>query len=350
MQSVRSEMRLSEGKLPNDLLAAFLRELGAGDSRLLIAPGVGQDIAAVELSGEEVLLLKTDPITFATESIAYYSVAVNANDIATAGAQPRWLLATLLFPLGTTAEQVRQTMAELHAAATEFGMQICGGHTEITDAVQRPIISAHAAGTVSRSRLIDKKNMQEGDRLLLTKGIAIEGTSILAREFAALLRERGASEALLGKCRRFLREPGISIVCEARIAADTGAVTAMHDITEGGLATALEELSVAGRHRIRVFRNRIPILEETQKISAMLGIDPLGLIGSGSLLIACTVHAADALLQSIGAAGIRAVCIGEVLEGGTGIEAVSGPGGSAIPWPHFEVDELARVFQEMRSG
>lgn len=348
LEEVRDLLRfhtpLPTGKLPNDLLADFIEELGWSRGDLLVAPGMGEDAAAVALAGEEVLVLKSDPVTFATDAIGYYAVVIGANDIATCGAVPRWLLTALLFPPDTCAADVRRTMHALEQAARAHGMRICGGHTEITDAVRRPVIVAQAAGTVSRAGLIEKKNMRTGDRILLTKGIAVEGTSILAREFPALLRRLGVGEELLDRCRAMLHAPGISVLEEAGIAAESGAATAMHDVTEGGLATALEELGAAGGHRLRVYRDRIPVLPETKHICDRLEIDPLGLIGSGSLLIACARERSAGLLASLRASGIEACCIGEVLESGCGIEALSDEGGSPVAWPHFEADEIARVF------
>jgi len=338
---------LPAGKLPNDLLHQFLADLGAGDPTLLIGPGVGEDAAALPLMGEEVLVLKSDPITFATDAIGFYAVTVNANDIAACGATPRWLLASLLFPVGTNAAQVRLAMQELHRAAHGQGLILCGGHTEVTDAVTRPTVAAQIAGTVSRRELISKRNMKEGDRVLLTKRLAIEGTSVIAREFPGLLRELGMGEDEIARCRNFLFDPGIGVVKEAQIAAHSGNVSAMHDITEGGLSTALQELSSAGGHCIRVYRDRIPVYEETERVCRLLDLSPLGLIGSGSLLIACDSSAADPLLAELRAAGIEAVCLGEVLQSGTGVEAADADG-NTMPWPQFETDEIARLFSNPR--
>jgi hydrogenase expression/formation protein HypE len=343
---IRLHGPLPAGKLPNDLLQRFLADIDDGAS-LLIAPAVGEDVAAVPLAGEEVLVLKSDPVTFAADAAGYYAVTVNVNDIATSGATPRWLLASLLFPVGTNAVQVGIAIQELQRAAKEQGLILCGGHTEITDAVTRPVVAAQVAGTVSRGQLIHKRNMAEGDRILMTRRLAIEATSIIAREFPQRLRESGMSEAEIERCRGFLLDPGISVLREARIAAQSGAVSAMHDITEGGLATALRELSSAGGHRIRVYRDRIPVYEETEALCRMLGLNPLGLIGSGSLLIVCNASAAEGLLAALGAAGIDAVCVGEVLQGDTGVEAVDQKG-NEVTWPDFEVDEITRLFSDPR--
>jgi hydrogenase expression/formation protein HypE len=337
---------LPPGKLANDILGRCLAPLTSTPSPLLIGPGIGEDVAALPLVGEEVLVLKSDPITFAADAMGVYAVSVNINDIATSGATPRWLLTSLFFPVGVNACQVDLVMHELHEAAQNHGLLVCGGHTEITDAVTRTIISVQIAGTASRCELINKKNLAKGDCVLLTKKLAIEGTSILAREFPDHLRAVGISEAELARNRAFLFEPGISILKEARIAAHHQGVSAMHDITEGGLSTALLELSTAGGHRIRAHLDRIPVYEETEKVCGLLGLNPLGLIASGSLLIACRAAKADELIGSLCVAGIDTVALGEVLDAGTGVEAVD-KDGKPSPWPHFETDELARFVSEL---
>ena len=340
---VRLHSPLRNGKLPNELLARFLGE--CVDPSLLIPPGVGEDVAAIQLDGEDVLVLKSDPVTFATDAIGYYAVVVNVNDLATSGAAPRWLLTTLLFPAETSAAQAGQVMKELREVALQHGLLLCGGHTEITDAVTRPVVVAQAAGTVPRTNLVDKRGMRGGNKILLTKGMAVEGTCIIAREFPQKLRRMGMSARQIEKCRRFLYDPGISILKEARIAARSGRVTAMHDVTEGGAATALEELSAAGGRRIRVFVDRIPVLKETRRICDFLEMNPLGLIGSGSLLICCERDHCEELMRSIREAGIAVTCIGEVLDKGAGIEAVDLKRGRPAELPRFEVDEIARLFE-----
>jgi len=345
---IESLFPLQAGKLPNRILENFLADLDIKSDSLLVAPGVGEDIAAVELRGEEVLVLKSDPITFATDAIGYYSVIVNINDIATSGAVPRWLLASLLFPLGTCAGQVWEVMSELNRVAGRHDLILCGGHTEITDAVNRPVVVAQAVGTVDRQGLIEKRNMKEGDHILLTKGIAVEGTCIIAREFPNLLREAGMSVEEIEICRRFLDQPGISVVEEARIAAASGIVSAMHDVTEGGLATALLELSCAGNHQLRVYRDRIPVLKETERICRALNLDPLGLIGSGSLLIVCSPEHSENLVCQLQSAGIKAHNIAVVMGEGSGVEALAGQDMNRVSWPHFEVDEIARLFQGVK--
>lgn len=337
---LRLGMALPSGKLPNDLLREFLAEFKFEDPSLLINPGVGEDIAAVDVDREEVLVLKSDPITFATDAIGQYAVLVNANDIATAGAVPRWLLTTLLFPPGSTPSAIWCMVRELRELTRRWGITLCGGHTEITDAVRRPVISGMMAGTVRRQDLIDKRRMRSGDRILLTKAVAVEGTAIIAREFGRKLQALGMTAGEVQSCRGFL--DGISILPEAAVAAAVEGTSAMHDVTEGGIATALEELSAAGGFALKVNVDRIPIFPETRSLGRLLRFDPFGLIGSGSLLICCRPRTSDRLTAQLRRRGIRVTMIGEVAERGSGVQAIKN--GRPTRWRSFEVDEIARLF------
>lgn len=337
---VHMGLPLKAGKLPHHYLESFLGDCVFDDLSVLARPGVGEDIAAVNVENEDVLVLTSDPITFTAEKIGEYAVLVNANDIATAGAVPRWLLTTLLFPMATTPSMVRHVMAELTRVCRRWGITLCGGHTEITDAVTRPIVTGMMAGTVKKDRFLDKSRMRPGDLILLTKGVAVEGTAIIAAEFEDRLTGLKVPKDVIDRAKGFLSH--IGILEEARIASETPGVKAMHDVTEGGLATALEEFSIAGGYGIRVHMKKIPVFPETQTLSRALGVDPLGLIGSGSLLICCRPEIKASLMGQIRDAGIDTACIGEVLNVEPGIAPVSD--GDEVNWPRFDVDEVARLF------
>ena len=337
---IRLGTALPAGKLPNELLQAFLDQFGFDDPSVLIKPGVGEDTTAISVENEEILILKSDPITFATDAIGRYAILINANDIATSGAAPRWFLTTLLFPIGSTVSAIRQVMRELHTVCGEYGITLCGGHTEITDSVTRPIVIGMMSGTVSKSNLIDKQNIAKGDKVLLTKAVAVEGTAIIAREFGNRLRDLGVAEHEIEQCRQFLSS--ISILEEAEMASHAPGVSAMHDVTEGGLATALEELSIAAGRRISVDMDKIPIFPQTAKICRLLDINPFGLIGSGSLLICCKPNCSQDLMNTIREAGVDIACIGEVMAAGEGISATRKD--RKFEWPRFEADELTRLF------
>ena len=336
---IRLGLPLAPGKLPNDLLERFLAHFQVDDPSVIVRPGIGQDTAAVDIAGADTLVLTSDPITFATDRIGHYAVLVNANDMATSGALPRWLLASLLFPGGTTPSDVWQVMNDLTRVCRRYGIFLCGGHTEITDAVRRPVINGTMVGTVPRAALVNKSAMAPGDRVLLTKAVAVEGTAIIAREWGAELERRGVEKEVLSRSRRLIE--AIGVLEEARICHDLPGVTALHDVTEGGLATAVRELAAAGGGGLHLYLDRVPVFDETRRICELMALDPLGLIGSGSLLICCRPDSADVLSQRLEAAGIRVTTIGVVTAAGTGIQAEAG--GRPADWPAFEVDEIARL-------
>jgi hydrogenase expression/formation protein HypE len=337
---VRNGLPLPNGKFPSDMLGEFFGHLNHDDRRFLIQPGIGEDTAAIDMADRDTLVVTSDPITFVTDRIGTYTVLINANDIATAGAVPQWLMTTLLFPGGSTPSQIFQVMTDIHQACKAWGITLCGGHTEITDAVRRPVVVGTLGAAMERADLIDKKNMRPGDHILLTKGVAVEGTAIIAQTFAERLMAAGLEADELAAARDLVHH--ISILPEAAIARATAGVSAMHDVTEGGLATALTEVSTAGGHAIEIHLDRIPILPLTTRICAALDIEPLGLIGSGSLLIVCRPGTADGLLRAINDQGIAAACIGEVKKPGQGVVAYQD--GAPARWPEFEVDEIARLF------
>jgi hydrogenase expression/formation protein HypE len=336
---IRRGLPLPTGKLPADLLEHALSGLVAADPSVLVGAAVGEDAAAIDIEAEEVLVLASDPVTLAADALSRYAVLVNANDVATSGATPRWLIVTLLFPPGSTASEIAVLVEGIQAVCADNGIALCGGHTEISDAVSSPLVVGTMAGTAKRAELIVKRRMGRGDRILLTKAIAVEGTGLIAREFAERLLAGGMTSAEVAASAAFLDR--IGVLEEAQVARRFPGVTAMHDVTEGGLATAVRELGAAGCRRLRLHLDRIPIYPETARICGILDLDPLGLIGSGSLLITVAADEAGTLAVALAEVGIEVSDIGEVLEQGEGVEALR-DGVPAI-LPRFERDEVSRL-------
>ena len=335
----RLGLPLPQGKLPNELLSRHLHSLAGGDPAVLLPAAVGEDVSALDMTGVEVLVAHGDPITLAGGDLGRYAVLVNANDIATSGGEPRWLLTTVLFPTGTTPSQAMALLSEISATAAAENIVLAGGHTEVSDVVSRPVVSATMLGVVRRADLRDKRQALPGDKVIFTKQLAAEGTALLARELGERLRGLGMSDSELDDCRSLLDR--LSIVPEARLATGFAGVRALHDVTEGGLATALRELAVACHHGIIVHLERIPVFPETIRVCELLEVDPLGLIASGSLLICCRPAEAAAVTTVLHDALIEAVEIGEVGEPGGGVTALER--GRPAAWPEFAVDEAARV-------
>jgi len=333
---------LPPGKLPLNLLDRLLRGYTGGDARVLIGPRVGED-ATVIAFGDTCLVAKTDPITFVTDEIGRYAIHVNANDIATMGAVPRWFLATLLLPQNRTdAAMVKDIFASIHSAAEEIGVCVCGGHTEITVGLDRPIVVGQMLGEVSREDLVRSDGLRAGDALLLTKGLGIEATAILAREKAEGLRKQGMSSADLRRARNYLHEPGISVLKEARIACGAARAHAMHDPTEGGVATALRELALASGVGLALEADAFFVSRQTRRICAACRLDPLGVISSGALLIGVAPQDGAPVRNAIQTAGIRCDIIGRAEEPAFGLKLRRS--GSWIDLPTFERDEITKIF------
>jgi hydrogenase expression/formation protein HypE len=327
------------GKLPSDFLARLLARAPLTDPRVLVGPGTGLDCAVIDL-GDRCLVLKSDPVTFATDQIGWYAVQVNANDIATTGADPRWMLATLLLPEGKAdGEMVEGIFDEFSRACLDLGISLVGGHTEVTHGLDHPVISAALIGEVERGKLVLPGGAQPGNHLLLTKGVPVEAVSILAREFPQRLSEI-LSQAELDEARDYLFKPGISVVRDARLAVRAGRVTAMHDPTEGGLVSALWELAEASHTRLVVDPTAVPVPGLARRICDHLGIDSLASIASGALLLSCDAQDAWVICSALQAEGIPCAEIGRVE---IGEAEVVRPGGDSLTRPAR--DEIARLFE-----
>jgi len=286
---------------------------------------------------------KTDPITFTADRMGWYAVNVNANDLAAMGAHPRWFLATFLFPEGRTAEAlVERVFGETLRACRALGITLCGGHTEITVGLDRPIIVGQMLGEVEPDKLVRKERQRPGDQVILTKGVAIEGSAILAREKAHELRGQIAAKHLK-HAQLLISKPGISVVRDARLALEHGDVHAMHDPTEGGVLTGLVELARAGRVGLRVWKQKIPVLPETQLLARVLGFDPLSLLASGALLIVAEPRSATHIVSALRRNRIAAHVIGEICRPKDGITMVEN--GRARPIRVPARDEIARLLE-----
>jgi hydrogenase expression/formation protein HypE len=330
------------GKLPMDVLQALLERYGGEDERLVVGPGIGEDAAVLDL-GERYLVVKSDPITFAANEIGWYVVHVNANDIATMGGQPRWLLLTLLLPEGRTDRAlVEEIFSQVSQACQALDIVLCGGHTEITYGLDRPVAVGLMLGEVEPGDLVCSAGALAGDEVILTKGIAIEGTAVLAQEMGDRLAAQVGNE-LVTCAREFLKDPGISVVRDARVVCRVGRPHAMHDPTEGGLATGLWELAQASAKGIIVDLARIHLFPETAALCQALDLDPLGLLASGALLVAAGAEESARMIEALASAGIGAEVIGRVVDGPPAVRMKTA--GGLVPLPAFERDELARLFE-----
>lgn len=296
------------GKLTNETLKKLILDKLPSAKDVMLTSGVGEDCAAIEF-GSEACVLSTDPITGATESIGSLAVHVSGNDVASSGAQPKYMLATLLIPPDKKEEDIAKVVDELIETSIELGISIIGGHTEITSAVNRIVVSTTVIGRVQKEKLISSSGAQPGDDIIMTKYAGVEGTCIMYTEYPDELRpvlsekDKQEVEGLL---------KSLSVIKEGMIVSEVGA-TAMHDITEGGVYGAVHELCTASDVGCELYSDEIPILESTKKMCSRFGINPKRLIGSGSMLI--TTRNSDKVIKTLRKTGINSAVIGKVTDG-----------------------------------
>lgn len=335
---------LPAGKLPPDLLRACLARLPTEDPRLELGPGIGEDAALIawNKTDEEWLAVKSDPITFATERIGHYALHVCANDLAVCGAVPRFYLPTLLLPTGMTAEAVTSLFDEIGRACRALNVAAAGGHTEVTDAVTRPIVAGAMLGTVPPGQAVTGSGAQPGDILLLAGELPVETISLIAREKRAVLLARGWSAAELDKAADYLYAPGISVVQPALQAAALGLAKAMHDPTEGGIITAVAEMASASRTGVRLYADQLPVPDLARRLCREFALDPLGSLASGCLLCAAVPNNVDPLRQAWRRIGWPSAIIGDITPVATGLRMVTQDRDAS--WPHFAADEVTKLF------
>ncbi len=300
---------MKPGKLsPLELRSIVFPRRGTQRREVLVRSGIGQDCAIADL-GEGVVVLTSDPITGAGKNAGWLAIHVCCNDIATTGAEAVGALLTLLLSPASPIDDAQRIMSDANRAAGELGIEIVGGHSEITASVVSSIVVVTALGRAGRGRYVTPAGAKPGDTILLTKAAGLEGTAILAADRAPFLSSRISSDDL-SRASNYLAE--ISIVPEARAAHSAG-VTAMHDATEGGVLGALAELSAASNHGVEVDLDRIPIRPETRLICNAFGIDPYGLISSGALVIA--TPSPVAVVDAVRRIGCPIAEIGMVIDG-----------------------------------
>ncbi|MCL2493186.1 MAG: AIR synthase family protein [Clostridiales bacterium] len=306
---------MKKGKLENDLLTQLLvGRTGAARDEVLQGAGIGKDCAVLDF-GSEICVLSTDPITAAPEILGTLAVHVACNDIAAHGVHPLAILLTILLPEQTEEAELREILRQANAAAKELDVQIAGGHTEITDAVTRPLLSTTAIGRAAKSRNGVTGDIRPGDRLFVTKTLALEGTCILAerreKELGNVL-----TDAELARAKAMISQ--ISVVREGILAGEIG-VSAMHDITEGGILGAVWETCLRGGVGAEIEMRALPFDDITLTACAYFGLDPMRLISSGSMLIVCPAEKTAALEKAMAEAGVPLYGIGAVTEISAGI-------------------------------
>lgn len=296
------------GKVPPRILEQIVfRNLGAPNSRVLIGPGIGVDNTVITLNGVKIIV-SMDPITGAKENLGKIGVDVSTNDVALSGAKPEFLLVSLILPPNTDEKYIREVMRQASLEAKRLGVSIVGGHTEYADIVENPVFVGTAIGWTRRRKIITSSGAKPGEDIVIVGEAGVEGTSILASDMGRELKERKVPPYILERARKLVKS--ISIVKQALIAADY--VSAMHDPTEGGVLGGIYEICEASGTGCLVNLSSIPVRVETRIICDKLGLDPLKLISSGTLLVTVNKTNTARLIQRLESGGFKATVIGRI--------------------------------------
>ena len=331
---------LPAGKLRPETLAKLLRHTSQAEE-LVVGPAVGEDAAVID-QGNRYLVVTTDPITFTTERCGWYSVCVNANDIAACGGTPQYYSASIVFPEGkTTLKAVENLFEEIEEACRQMGIHWIGGHTEVSPTVRSVLVAGQMIGEVKPEHLCRSCDAQIGDALILVKAAAIEATAIIAAEKARDIEAVHGIE-MVKNSQNFLLDPGIIVVKEAALARDFP-INAMHDPTEGGVATGVREICMASKCGVLVDESKLTVRPETSALCRQFNINPLGAISSGALLLTMPKDTASDLIHRFRQDDIPAAIVGDILPPGEGLQ-LRQAAGQVVRLPEFEVDEITKLY------
>ncbi len=331
------EYMLKIGKVPESVLKrSIIRQIKTKRPEILVGAGVGEDCAAIDLDDDEIFVISTDPITGTSHDIGALAVHVTANDIASSGAEVIGIMLSVLLPEGTEESELKTIMQQAEEVCGRLNIQTIGGHTEVTSVVNQTVITATGIGKVKKDRLVKTSGAQPGDDVVVTKWIGLEGTSIIAKECEEQLKKR-LSPALVDEAKGFSQY--LSVVEDASIAVSAG-VSAMHDVTEGGIFGALWEIAEASGCGLEIDLLDIPVKQETIEICEEFGINPYGLISSGSMLI--TGPNGLSVVRQLKNAGINAAVIGKVTSGNDRV-IINGDGKRFLEPPGS--DELYKIYE-----
>ncbi|MCK8817263.1 AIR synthase family protein [Natroniella sulfidigena] len=298
---------MKAGKIDiNNLKELILDQISSNNQDVLVRPEIGEDSTVIDF-GEFVAVMSSDPITGVQEGMGSLAVNVACNDIAANGAQPIGIQQVLLFPPTTAEEEITAIVKDINQAAQDLGIDILGGHTEITDIVKQPLVSCTAIGKTTKDNFVTSADAQIGDQIILTKWAGLEGTAILATDFSDQLSELGMETEIIEEAQQLTEY--LSVIPEGLLGAELK-VNAMHDVTEGGLYGSLFELAEAAEVGFEIEEDSVPLHRTTKKITQLLDINPYQLIGSGAMLL--TAVEGEKVVDKLTTAGINATTIGEI--------------------------------------
>jgi len=326
------------GKLPNSLLEYLLKTYIKNDASVVEGPGIGRDCAVFETRGN-LLFAKTDPVTLVGEDTGQYLVNVNVNDMAAMGGIPKWFLCSLLFPRGITFDMIEEVFCQVCSHCKKYSINWVGGHTEVSSGVKKTVACGFLAGFEGKGKNKKLKPVRKGDRVFLVKEAGIEAASIMAREKMEVLK-REFPENILSRLVNSVNRPGIGVLREARLLWENFGVKVMHDPTEGGISTALYEVSLRCGTGLMIDKKKIMFYPHVERLSSLFGLNPYGIISSGCLLGIIPEEEGPGLRDFMRKRRIKCSLIGEAVDR-EGVYLRDGE--NVSPFPVFERDEITRL-------
>lgn len=316
----------------NDLEKYVFKNINSHRKEVLTKSSIGIDTAVLDFDGD-MIVTSVDPITGANKNLGYLAINISVNDVSCQGADPVGVLISILLPAESKLEDLNKIMEDADRACRQNNLEIIGGHTEVTDAVNKIVLTTTVIARVNKNKMPKISSIKVGDVIAVSKDIGLEGTSII-------LEEKGnefLSEDELIKESIDIKD--LSVLREAKIAVDFN-VKYMHDVTEGGIYGALWECSEAIGKGIEVDNIKIPVKDVTKKIGSHYNINIYGLISSGSMLMVFNEEDFKAYKKACLEKNIIITQIGKVTEDNKKILIDNG---KKIEIPEPASDELYKI-------
>jgi hydrogenase maturation factor len=320
----------------------ILRRLGARDPDVLVGPQHGVDVGVVRVADGVAMALTADPLfvvpAYGWERAAWFAAHILASDASTSGLPLRWMAVDLNLPPEITDEELTALWDAFHRACEGMGVAIVTGHTARYDGCTWPMVGgAVCIASGPEDRYVTPTMARPGDRVVVTKGAAIEATALFAATFPERLANGvgadvvRAADALFGS---------MTVVPDAAVARAFGlrdeGVTSMHDATEGGVFGGLTEVAAASGTGMRIDLAAIPVRPEVRAVCEHAGMDPYTAISEGTLICTVVPDRADAFVDALAAAGIEAAAVGEVTAHGAGTVLVTVEGERPLEHPGLD--------------
>ncbi|MFL2644538.1 MAG: AIR synthase related protein [Dehalococcoidia bacterium] len=336
---------MKAGKIPGETLRNLLSNLTIiSDSGVELGPAIGEDTAVINIKGQTVLI-GSDPITFPTENPGWHSVIINSNDVAASGGVPKWYSATILMPEHSTEQEFSSIFKDIAETCSHMNIQLIGGHSEVTPAVQYPVVSGSMIGIADNLHVKPTHNAKEFDDILITKHCPIEGIKLLLSYFPNLSQFEGLSPSDIEFLKRLSIANNMDILPEATLLKTYKEVNSMHDPTEGGIATGLAEVTSASNVGALIYESELPIPAAFRKICSQIEIDPLGLIASGSLLFTTSAGISGEIIGELKSLSIQCSNIGQIMPREHGSMLIESYSNQKVPLPTFDRDEITKITQ-----